>query len=131
MGANVELVREWVRALNERDTEQVLALVTPDFEMAEPRALPGATTVRGHEGLERYATGWDRNWSDWRFCEVEIAEVSDSQVLFVADLKLRGRNSGADVQHRWVYLFELRGGLIARQRGFDDRDDALRTARSG
>ena len=131
MSTNVELVRAWNRALNARDTEQVLALVTPDFEMVEPRALPGATTVRGRDGLERYSAGWDRNWSEWEFCEVEIEDVSPTQVIFVADLKLRGRGSGIDVQHRWIYLFAIRDGLIASQVGFDDKDDALRAVRAG
>jgi ketosteroid isomerase-like protein len=131
MGANVELVRAWVRALNERDTQRVLALVTPDFLMVEPQALPGATIVRGRDGLERYAAGWDRNWSDWEFCEVGIADASPTQVVFVADLRLRGRNSGIDVQHRWVYLFTVRDGRIAAQSGFDAKDDALREARAG
>jgi ketosteroid isomerase-like protein len=128
MDANVELVRAWVRALNARDEEEVLALVTPDFELVEPRALPGATHVRGREGLQRYAAGWDRNWSDWEFCEVEIFAASATHVVFVADLKLRGRNSGIDVQHRWVYLFAVRDGQIASQVGFDKRDDAVRAA---
>ena len=131
MSANLALVRAWVRALNDHDEVQVLALVTPDFEMVEPRALPGATTVRGREGLQRYAAGWSRNWSDWEFREVELFEASADQVVFIADLKLRGRNSGADVQHRWVYLFTIRDGKVVSQVGFDNKDDALRAAQAG
>lgn len=130
MGANVALVRAWVRALNERDEDRVVGLVSQDFQLVEPRALPGAGQVHGRDGLRRYAAGWSRNWSEWTFHEVEIFDASPTQVIFVADLELRGRNSGAHVQHRWVYLVTIRDGEITSQIGFDDRDDALEAART-
>jgi limonene-1,2-epoxide hydrolase len=44
---NIEVVRAWMRALNEDDTEVALALCDPEFEMTESQTLPGAATVSG------------------------------------------------------------------------------------
>ena len=128
MSANVELARAWIRAINSHDIEQGVALVTPDFELVESSTLPGAAHATGPDGLRRYAAGWERNWSDWEMREVEIVDVPPSHVVLVADLELRGRHSGIDVGRRWIYLFTVRDGKIAGQRGYDDKDEAVRAA---
>jgi ketosteroid isomerase-like protein len=131
VSANVQLTRAWIRAINEGDTERWLGLVTPDFELIESSTLPGAAQAYGPEGLRRYAAGWARNWSAWELREVEIVDVPPTRVVLAADLKLRGRHSGIDVERRWVYLLSVRDGKLASQIGFDDKDEALRVARSG
>jgi ketosteroid isomerase-like protein len=130
MSATADVIREWVRAINSRDPEAPIALVTPDFELVESSTLPGAARVSGPEGLRRYGAGWARNWSDWELSEVEIIEVAPDQAVLVADLRLRGLRSGIDVERRWAYLMQIRNGKLARQVDFDDTEEALRAARS-
>lgn len=130
MSANTDLVREWIAALNSHDPEQSLALVTPDFELAESTTLPGAATAKGPEGLRRYGEGWARNWSDWHMREVEMIDVPPAHVVLVADLALRGIRSGIDVERRWIYLMTLRDGKVMSQIGYDDKDAALQAART-
>lgn len=128
MSANTDLIRAWIAAINTHDPASAIALVTPDFELAESTTLPGAATASGPDGLRRYAEGWARNWSDWHMREVEIVDVPPSHVVLVADLALRGIRSGIEVERRWIYLMTLRDGKIASQAGFDDIDTAIAAA---
>jgi len=123
--ADVEMVREWMRACNGGDTEAALALCDPEIELTEAEALPGAATTRGLDALRRYFAGWGRNWSEWDWQEEEVEELPPDKVLVTALLRLRGLRSGIWVEHRWAYLFTLRDGKLLRQDGFDNRAEAL------
>jgi len=127
---NVDLVRAWIAACNAGDTEAAIALCDPAFEMTEASALPGAATTSGLDALRRYFAGWARNWSDtdWRE-EEEVVDLPPDRVLVMALLRLRGLRSGIWVEHRWAYLFTLRGGRLLRQDGFDEKAEALEAAR--
>jgi ketosteroid isomerase-like protein len=130
ISANAEIVRAWIRAINGRDPEEPVALVTPDFELVESSTLPGAARAVGLEGLREYGAGWTRNWSEWEMREVELVEIPPTHVVLVADLSLRGRGSGIEVERRWVYLFQIRGDKLASQLGYDDKEEALRAGRA-
>jgi hypothetical protein len=124
---NIELVRAWHEAAFKGRVEDMLALTHPEFEMNEASALPGAAHVKGREGLLSYARGWARNWSEWEWLEHEIIELPRDRVLFDATLRLRGLRSSIWVEHRWVYLLEIRDGLVARDDGFLTRDELFRS----
>jgi ketosteroid isomerase-like protein len=125
---SLELVRAWIRACNEGDSEAAIALCDPAFEMTEAAALPGAATTSGAEGLRRYFAGWARNWSEWDWREEEVQEIPPDRVLVMALLRLKGLRSGVWVEHRWAYLFTVRDGKLLRQDGFDERAQALEAA---
>jgi ketosteroid isomerase-like protein len=125
---NVELVRTWQRAAELGDIEQLLALTHPEFVMTEAGSLPGAVTVHGREELRSYAYGWARNWSGQEWVELQMLELPDGRVMLDSTLRLRGRRSSIWVEHRWVYLFAIRDGLILRNDGFESREEALAAA---
>jgi anthranilate synthase/aminodeoxychorismate synthase-like glutamine amidotransferase len=122
-----DVVRAWVQAFNEGDAERSGRLMVDDLVMVESTALPGAARVEGREALERYMAGWRRNWSWWRWTPEEIVASGD-KVYMAAQLALRGRSSDADVSRRWVYVFTVRNGRIARQEGYDDEGVARAAA---
>jgi ketosteroid isomerase-like protein len=130
MSANVELVRAWHRAASLGRVDDMLGLTHPEFEMSEPRSLPGAARVEGREGLRSYAHGWARNWSQWEFHEEETIELPQDRVVFDATLRLRGLRSSIWVEHRWAYLVVIRDGLILRDEGFLTKEEALAAASS-
>jgi len=57
-------------------------------------------------------------------------DVAGERVAIEARLRLRGRQSGVEVDRVWGYVFNVRDGLIARQDGYDDGDAARAALRS-
>jgi ketosteroid isomerase-like protein len=129
---NVDVVRAWIATINagHSEPEPVIALVTPDFELVESSTLPGAARAQGIDELRRYFYGWLRNWTDWRLEEEEIVDVPPDKVILIATLHLRAAHTGIDLARRWVYLYTVRDGKLAKQVGFDDRETALRAAKA-
>lgn len=125
---NVEIVREWMRACTGGDIDAALDLVDPQFEMTEASSLPGAHSLRGHDALRRYFSGWQRNWSDWSWQAQEVIDVPPDKVIVDARLSLRGLRSTAWVERRWAYVFQLQRGKLIRQDGYDTRAEALNAA---
>lgn len=123
MGANAELVRAWQRAAELGRIEDLLELTHPEFEMIEASPLPGATRVTGREQLRSYAYGWAKNWSDQEWREEELVELPPDRVVLDSTLRLRGLRSSIWVEHRWVYLFVIRDGLILRNEGFLTKEE--------
>lgn len=128
MSAATEVVSAWMEACSGGDTDSIMALADPAFEMTEAASLPGAASVSGADGLRRYLRGWARNWSqtDWR--AEEVSDLGGGRVLVVATLRLRGLRSAIDVERRFAYVFAVRDGRILRQDGYDDRAQALEAA---
>jgi hypothetical protein len=128
VSANLELVRAWQQAASLGRLDDLLALSHPEFEMTEASALPGAARVSGLDALRRYCHGWARNWSEQQWREHELFELPGDRVVLDATLRLRGLRSSLWVEHRWVYLFVLRDGLVLRNHGFQSREEALSAA---
>jgi hypothetical protein len=128
MSANAELVRAWQAAASDGRLEDLLALSHPEFEMTEASVLPGATRVSGLPALRSYGYGWGRNWSEQEWIEHELVELPPDRVVLDATLRLRGLRSSLWVEHRWVYLFVIRDGLVLRNDGFQTKEEALAAA---
>jgi hypothetical protein len=120
---NLQIVRDWHEAATFSREDDLLALTHPDFVMTEASVLPGAVTVRGVDALLRYSKGWAHNWSEWEWQEHELFELPPHRVVFDTTLRLKGRRSALWVEHRWVYLIEIRDGLVWRNDGFDSREE--------
>jgi anthranilate synthase/aminodeoxychorismate synthase-like glutamine amidotransferase len=123
----VELVHAYVAACNAGDPDRILALCHEDIEVVESDTLPAAAHTRGHEELRRYAAGLDRNWSEFRW-EPLATVANGDRVWMRARLRLRGRQSGVDVDRVWQYVFTVRGDRVARQDGYDDEAQARAAA---
>jgi ketosteroid isomerase-like protein len=127
MGSNLDLVRSYMRAVNDDAMDITRSLAHPEIEYSEASDLPGAAHALGIDELLSYAYGWRKNWSEWDWREEEILDLPPDRVLVVATLRLRGLRSGIWVEHRWAYIFTVRDGLILRLAGYNTRDEALAT----
>jgi ketosteroid isomerase-like protein len=125
MASNLDLVRTYMRAVNDDAMDIARGLVHPEIEYSEASDLPGAAHVSGSDALLSYFYGWRKNWSEWDWREEEIVDLPPDRVLVVATLRLRGLRSGIWVERRWVYIFTMRDGLILRLAGYNTRDEAL------
>jgi len=125
MASNLDLVRTYMRAVNDDAMDIARSLIDPEIEYSEASDLPGAAHVSGTDELLSYFYGWRKNWSEWDWREEEIVDLPPDRVLVVATLRLRGLRSGIWVERRWVYIFTMRDGLILRLAGYNTRDEAL------
>jgi ketosteroid isomerase-like protein len=125
---NVELVRQALRALNERDVEAWLATWHPDGEWY-PR---GAGRIegerhRGHQELRRFVANYYASWDELRIDEDDIRDLCDDAV-FLGRIQARGRASGVELDRGWGCVFQFRDGKIARADGYTDPREALDAA---
>jgi ketosteroid isomerase-like protein len=130
---NVEAVRQWVAAINDGDSERLVALAAPDVDyLPYLAALSGERgAYRGHVGLRQYV----RDLGDaWAWYHVDIYELHDlgRHVLMEGRLQGKGRSSGLEVEEEmaWLHTFHEGSGpgRYARLRFFPSRSEALDAA---
>jgi ketosteroid isomerase-like protein len=124
---NVEVATQAIEAFNGSDVDAFAVLTTPDFEWSPSMVAVEGETFRGREGIERYFRSLDNAWEQFqihrnRFCEAE------DLVVMLFRLEGRGMGSGVPVDSSLGMVFDFRGGMISRIRGYLDHTEALRAA---
>ena len=119
------VVRAYVDACNGSDIDHLLSLLDPEVELHEAKALPGAVSAVGFEEVSRYLERFNAHWSSFSWGPLEL-EVSGHRALMRARLRFVGRKSGIEVDREWIYVFQVRGGKLLRQDGFDEMSQATR-----
>lgn len=125
---NVELAREVLDALSERDLPRLLGFADPDVEWHSFFAGLGAGGVyRGHEGTRRYVSDLDEAW------EIVRADVDDGfgvgdVTLLAGRLHYRGKGSGAETETPAGWMLKFRDGKLIRFRAFREPEAVLEAA---
>jgi ketosteroid isomerase-like protein len=124
---------EWARgvhhAWNERGVVGLTPYLADDIEWHDPPELPDADTYRGRDTVASRLRDWEAGGVfDLKF-DVEGVRPAGDEILVLTRAYGEGVRSGtpsAGLPVFFVYL--LRDGLIARTRGFLDRERALQAA---
>ena len=126
---NVNIVRRWVEFYNERDTDGLIQLTTPDYEMKSVFAgVESGGIFRGYAGFPfEYFKTLDDAYEQFELVPEDFIDVG-AAVLMVAHIDWRGRGSGAEGRGPLFALFWLRAGRIFREESFTDRAEALEAA---
>jgi ketosteroid isomerase-like protein len=122
---NIDLIKRGLDAFNRGDFPAVLELVAEDVEVQEESAfVPEPERHTGRSYMRQWFDGLMRNWEEF---EVEPQEFIEGGAKVIAVSRVRGvgRKSGAEVEGRFAYLFEVRDGRVVRMHFYRDRDDAL------
>jgi ketosteroid isomerase-like protein len=126
---NVEIVRRWVDFYNRRDTEGLIGLNTPDYEMKSVFAgIESGGIFRGYAGFPfAYFESIDDSYE--RF-ELDARDFIDAgaAVVLVAVIDWRGKGSGAEGRSPLFAVFWLRGGKVYREASFNERAEAFEAA---
>ena len=82
---------------------------------------------RGHKDVQRSVEDLA---PDWEFFEVHSEELRDlgDRVLIFGHWRARGRASGVESEQPATWLYEMKGGKVARMQTFTDRDEGLKAA---
>jgi ketosteroid isomerase-like protein len=124
-----EIVEEFYRRTNtgERD---VPAVFHPEVEWHWAPGTPGGDVYHGHEGIYRGLAVWTESWGAFEMHPEELITDGDD-VLALVRYRLRGAESGIDIEHPVAHLICLEDGLIRAWWMFGDPDKARRRFLAG
>jgi ketosteroid isomerase-like protein len=126
---NVEVVRRCAEFMNRRDLSQLFELVDPEVEVDLSRNIFNPDIYRGHAGLERWRSGIDDVWDDFRAVIEETIDAGDDKVVAASTIHGTGKGSGVEVKMQLFQVWMLRDSKVVRLvGGYRDRAEALEAA---
>jgi ketosteroid isomerase-like protein len=123
---NVEVTRRCDAAISRGDVDSFLLGIHPDVEFI-PRRAAVQGTYHGHAGMRKYITENDESFDLFQVGNTEFRDLGD-RVLAFGTVRVRGRESGAEVTHPTALLVAFQDGKIIRFEDFGERDAALEAA---
>ena len=124
---NVEVVRRFYRAMEDRDLAMIRTLARPDVEWIPDPKRVGEGPVRGVDNVARFFLDRSEMFQDLHL-EAERFLDADDRVLVFLRVTGKGAASGAGFEIRIAHLLTLRDGMLVRGQGFGDRNEALEAA---
>ncbi len=124
---NVRLVRDGVQAFIDEDAAKGLEMVHPDMVSARVAPLPDPQIYHGLEGVVQMYADWTADFADFEMWIGECIEVGDHVAVELAQ-RGTGKASGAPVEGRFWFVFEVAGGKTVRMDAYASREQALREA---
>ena len=125
---NVEVVRRWVEAYNQRDIEGLLELSHPDIEFRSVFAgIESGGAFRGSEGVYEYFKAIEDAYESFHLLPHEFHDAGAAVVL-EAQAVWTGRGSGASDATRIAVVSWLRKEKMMRVETFTERAEALEAA---
>ena len=124
---NVGVATQAIEAFNVRDIDAFAALTTPDFAWSPSMVAIEGETFVGRAGIDRYFESLDNGWEKFHIHRGRFREAEDL-VVMLGRLEGRGVVSGVPVDASLGMVFDFRGGMISRIRGYLDHAEALRSA---
>ena len=127
---DVETFRRGIEAMNRRDVEALLPALDPGVEWHMTiQALIGgeAAVYHGHEGVREYFRDMDEAFSDVHADYPDVRDLGD-RLLALGSFRVRGRESGAEVESQVGALVDMKEGRATRVLTFLDPREALEAA---
>jgi ketosteroid isomerase-like protein len=120
---NVDVVRQLIAALNERDVDRYLSLCTSEIELSTPTTpLDGQT--RGPEGIRKFFATVEEASTTFRVEVERLQTVGRDRVLVFGQLKVV-TSGGVALEHPTTNVYELVAGKVRRVDVYHDREQAL------
>jgi ketosteroid isomerase-like protein len=117
-----DLVRAYFTALEQKDLEGLLAILTDDSVLEMPFDVSGTNNPRDlWRGIDGAAAHYGQAFADVasiRFTEVTISPTIDPSVVFAEAFGEMAMISGRPYNNRYVFRFDLRGDRIRRIREY-------------
>jgi ketosteroid isomerase-like protein len=123
------VVEDFYRRSNagERDSP---AFFHPEVEWHRPPETPGAGVFHGLDGIDCGLSAWIESWGEFQMEPEELIENGD-EVLALVRYRLRGAESGIDIEHPVAHLMRVENGLIKAWWMFGDPEKARRRFLAG
>jgi steroid delta-isomerase-like uncharacterized protein len=126
---NVEIAQQQIEAINRRDADAFVALVSPDVEWEDSVFWSESPRVyRGRAELRDWFSKILEPWASFHIEVEEITETVDDRVLIGGVLTTRGKGSGVETEVRGWFVLWIANGKITRRKVFLNRNEALEAA---
>ena len=124
---NVEIVRWFMRCVENHDIESALVVVHPQatLDWSGSTALDSGVYT-GHAAWRTFMRTRDEALGGQRFDSVELVAPTDDSVLLIARVQVQGRASGIEVETRGAGVWTLRDGKIVHFKIYQSSDEALK-----
>ena len=123
---NVRLVREGVQAYIDGDAQRALEMVHPDMVSTRVAPLPDPQTYHGIPGVIQMYADWTADFDDFEMWIGECLEAGGDHVVVELVQRGTGKASGAPVEGRFWFVYEVAGGKTVRQEAYASREQALK-----
>ena len=128
---NTEAILRGVEALNHRDADAFVAVVSPDVAWETNAEMVGVGGLyRGRAGVREWIEqllGLE-TWESVHVQVEEITEASEGRTLVGMRIQARGRGSGVPTELSLWQVLWFAHGLITRRQPFWTRQEALEAA---
>jgi ketosteroid isomerase-like protein len=123
---HVELVYDVFERWNRGERDPRPDEIEPDFEVVSRLTNQ---VYRGAAGIRDWVADVTESFDQWNLRLDEVRELGDDRLLGLGRLQIRGRGSGVDLDQPAAWLFQFRGGRMARMETFLNRvEEALAEA---
>jgi ketosteroid isomerase-like protein len=123
---NVEVVRRVFDAINRGDVDRALEAAADDIEMDWSSSVgPEQGVYRGKEQIRKLWTSFVEAFDELRWDPEEIIDVDDSRVIAVNHVRMRGRESGVEVDAVGAQLWTISEGKSRSLKLYQSKAEAL------
>jgi ketosteroid isomerase-like protein len=122
---NVEIVRSGFEALNAGQNDY--SAFHPALVYHPRSDEPDPSAHIGRDAFERLRDGFLDSFRDVRFDVLEVIDAGD-RVVVSTTVHGRGAASGASVEDTYVFVYELRDGLVVEGWEYRTEQEALEAA---
>jgi len=123
---DVEIVRRSFDAWNEGDVEAIRRIYTEDA-VVESGIIELGRSLDGDDPIGNWVAEMQETWAEVRWDLERIFEGHGVVVTFYRGVST-GRQSGVEVTCDFAAIYRIRDGLIASERVYLDREEALKAA---
>jgi ketosteroid isomerase-like protein len=125
---NVEVIRQFLEAVNRADVEGMTALMHDDAEFVPILAAMEGVEYSGHAGVRQFIKDLFEHWEFFETVQEEWQDLGD-RVVAIGSWHARGKASGVEIENQpAVWLAHVRDGRIVRWRTYTDIDQGLAEA---
>ena len=112
------------------DPSRFFELLDDDVEVvSKSHPLPDhPELIRGKGAVTDFYRHYWGTWEDYLLEPVDITDAGVNRVLVVHHERGRGKGSGVPFERRWVVIYTLVAGKLARIQAFSTREEALEAA---
>jgi ketosteroid isomerase-like protein len=121
---NAQVVRSGFARWNEGDYDFFFESAAPDVELLSRFGSLNGEPYRGHEGVREWLADIEQSFERFDLWLDEVRDLGDD-VLAIGGINLRARGSGLDMKQPMGWIFEFRGGRLARMRFYSQPAEAL------